>query len=153
MTAERAAAPGVAPAASRRSPPVTEIAVVAMALVLVSGIYLASSLPRQPSLAPAVILVAVAAGLLVLDGGLLARLRPFAWATFFVVARWALAAYAVIAGVLMFVFVRDGTTGGPLALLIASLALFAVTIPLILGFTVAHYAARPEAPDAGGDGH
>ncbi len=68
------------------------------------------------------------------------RVRPFAWPVFFLVFRWALVAYLVIAGLLGFVFVRDHTPGATLAVLVATLLVFAVDVPLILAFTVARYA-------------
>ena len=68
-----------------------------------------------------------------------AGLRDFAWHTFFVVAKWALLAYAVIAGILEYVFVYDGTRGGMLVLLTLSLFIFAVDIPVLFGFSVARF--------------
>ncbi len=114
-----------------------------MALVIAGGIVIAAHLPRIPGLGPSTGLTVAGAALLLVAGGMLARLRPFAWRRFFSVAGWVLLAYFVIAGILSFVFIDDGTRGGALALLMASLAIFAVDVPLILGFTVARY-ATPE---------
>jgi hypothetical protein len=69
----------------------------------------------------------------------LARTPGFNWDAFFAVAKWALLAYCVIAGMLWFVFVHDGTRGGVLAVLTLSLIVFAVHVPLLIGFTVARY--------------
>ena len=70
---------------------------------------------------------------------LLSRVRPFAWGTFFLVARWALLAYVFIAGILGFVFVYDHTRGTTLAVLILTLVVFAVDVPTIMAFTVVRY--------------
>jgi hypothetical protein len=126
----------------RRLPPVTEIGMASLALVVAGGIYLASHLPKHVPLAPAVILLAVSAALL--TGNLLAlsRVRGFAWERFFDVARWALLAYALIAGMIEYSFLRDHLSGGPLVVLTLSLVVFAVHVPVLIGFTVARF-ARP----------
>jgi hypothetical protein len=120
-------------------PPVPALSVASMALVLTSGIYLAAYLPRRAPLGPAVGLVAAAGAALVAAVALVAGLREFAWDTFFVVVKWALLAYAVIAGILEYVFVYDGTRGSMLVLLTASLVIFAVDIPVLFGFSVARF--------------
>lgn len=130
---------GVPPVASRRLPPVAELTVASLILMLSGGIYLASYLPRQPALAPAIALVGTGAALTAAATVALCRIRPFAWATFFLVGRWCLVAYAIIAGLLAFVFIYDHTGGATLAVLVATLAIFAVDVPMIIGFTVARY--------------
>lgn len=125
--------------ASGKLPPVAEIALVSVILMFIGGIYLAAQLPGHASVAAPVGLV-IAGGVLTLaDVAVLSRVRPFAWSAFFLVLRWALAAYAVIAGILIFVFVRDHTPATAMALLIASLVVFAVDVPTILAFTVARF--------------
>jgi hypothetical protein len=123
----------------RRLPPIAELTVVSLALMLASGVYLGMNLPHSPSLAPVIGMDAAGLALTVVAVGLLSRVRPFAWATFSVVARWALLAYAVIAGLLAFVFVYDHTPAATLGVLMASLAVFAVDVPMVIGFTVARY--------------
>jgi hypothetical protein len=141
--ADEAAAPA-APAAERlpaeRSlPPITALAVAALLLVVVGGIFLASHLPGHVPLGVPFAMLA-GAGLLLLGAILaLSRVRHFAWSVFFTVAGWALVAYGVIAGMLEFVFLYDGTSGGTLIVLTLSLLVYAVVIPLLLGFTVARY--------------
>jgi hypothetical protein len=71
----------------------------------------------------------------------LSRTPNFNWHAFFDVAKWALVAYAVIAGILEFVFVNDGVRGGVLVVLTLSLVVYAVHVPLLIGFTVARYQA------------
>jgi len=70
---------------------------------------------------------------------LLRRIRPFAWRTFARVYVWALLAYLVIAGMIAYVFILDGTSGAVLAVLLGMLAVYAVDIPLLLAYTVARY--------------
>jgi hypothetical protein len=124
-----------------RLPPIAEIAVASIVMMLIGGIYLAAHLPQRPSLGVPTGLV-VAGGVLTLaDMALLSRIRPFAWKPFFLVLRWSLLAYAVIAGILEFVFVFDHTPGTTLLVLTATLVVFAVDVPTILAFTVARHQA------------
>jgi hypothetical protein len=130
---------------ARRLPPVAELAVVSMALVITGGIYLVAHLPQRAPLSPAVGLLAGAGALLLADVVLVSRLRPFAWRVFFQVTGWVLVAYVVIGGLLEFTFVYDGTRGALLVVLTLSLLVFALDIPILLGFSVARYQdpARP----------
>jgi hypothetical protein len=123
----------------RRLPPVTQLGMVSLALIVAGGIYLAAHLPKHVPLAPAVILLVASVLLLLLNIGLLARVRGFAWARLLDVARWALLAYVVVAGMIEYSFLRDHVSGGPLVLLTLSLVVFAVHVPLLIGFTVARY--------------
>jgi len=127
------------PQTERRLPPVTQLGMLSLGLVLVGGIYLSAHLPEHVSLGPAVGLLAASA--LVFAGNLLAlaRVKGFAWARFFAVAKWALLAYALISGMIEYVFLRNHTSGGPLVVLTLSLVLFAVNVPVLIGFTVARY--------------
>lgn len=120
-------------------PPIPLVCVSSMALVLVSGTYLAAYLPRRAPLGPAVGLVVAACAGLVLAVAMVANLREFAWDTFLVVVKWAAFAYLVIAGILEYVFIDDGTRGTMLVLLTLSLFVFAVDIPVLLGFSVARF--------------
>ncbi|MGP8065468.1 MAG: hypothetical protein ACLP81_03705 [Acidimicrobiales bacterium] len=142
MTREEPAVPSVL---ERRLPPVAELAVGSLALMLAGGVYLAAHLPRHPPLGPVVGLLVAGAVLTSVALVLLSRLRPFAWRTFFLVARWALAAYAVITGVGVFIFVYDHTGGSTLVVLVLSLVVFAIDVPTVIAFTVARY-ERAEGP-------
>jgi hypothetical protein len=124
----------------RRLPPVTQLGMLSLALVLAGGIYLSAHLPRHVSLGPALVLLCASAALLALNLLLLARVRGFAWRRFFEVARWTLLAYALVAGMIEYVFLRNHTSGGPLVVLTLSLVLFAVQVPVLISFTVARYA-------------
>ena len=132
----------------RRLPPVAEIAVAAMALIIIGGITLASRLPRPAPLPLLIALLAAAAVLVLADVVLLARLREFAWPVFFQVAKWSLLAYSVMYGILEFTFVYDHVAGSTLVVLTLMLVVIAVDVPMLFGFSVARYAEVPEAPAA-----
>jgi hypothetical protein len=135
----------------RRLPPVTEIGMTSLALIVAGGIYLSAHLPKHVPLAPAIALLCASALLLAINLALLARVQGFAWGRFFQVAKWALLAYAITAGMIEFAFVRDHLAGGPLIVLTLSLVVYAVHVPVLIAFTVARYAdsesePRPDAP-------
>jgi hypothetical protein len=96
----------------RRLPPVTQIGMTSLALIVAGGIYLAAHLPHHVPLGPAV----------------------------------ALLAYVIIAGMIEYSFLRDHITGGVLVVLTLSLVVFAVHVPVLIGFTVARY-YEPDARD------
>jgi len=111
-----------------------------LALIVAGGIYLSAHLPEHVPLGPAVALLAISALLLVGNIVALSRVRDFAWDRFFSVARWSLLAYAVIAGMILYAFLEDHIRGGTLVVLTLSLVVFAIHVPMLVGFTVARYA-------------
>ena len=123
----------------QRLPPVTAIGMTSLALIVAGGIYLASHIPQHVPLVPAVVLLALSAALLATNLVLLLRVRGFARERFFQVARWALLAYAITAGMILYAFLRDGLSGGTLVVLTLSLVVYAVHVPMLIGFTVARY--------------
>ena len=123
----------------QRLPPVTAIGMTSLALIVAGGIYLASHIPQHVPLVPAVVLLALSAALLVTNLVLLLRVRGFARERFFQVARWALLAYGITAGMILYAFLRDGLSGGTLVVLTLSLVVYAVHVPMLIGFTVARY--------------
>jgi hypothetical protein len=131
---EAAAAPD-----ERRLPPIQPIAVATIVLIVIGGIYTAAHLPRHVPQGPTIALLAAAVALLATNVVLLARIKPFAWRIFRLVTAWVFAAYIVIAGMLEYVFVYDHTRGTQLLILTGMLVVFAVNIPLLLGFSVARY--------------
>jgi hypothetical protein len=133
----------------QKLPPVTQVAMVSLALIVAGGIYLSAHIPQQVPLAPAVILLALSAGLMVFNLISLTRVKNFAWDRFFEVSRWALLAYTVTAGLILFVFIRDSVSGGTLVVLTLSLVVYAVHVPMLIGFTVARYADSGPAPAPG----
>lgn len=130
---------GTAADTSQRLPPITQLAIASMILVVIGGIYLAAYLPHAAPLGLPIALVAVAILLMFGNVAALTRVREFAWGAFFLVGRWTLLAYAVIAGMLEYVFVTDGTRGGALVVLTLMLIVYAIDIPLLLAFSVARY--------------
>jgi hypothetical protein len=120
-------------------PPVTELGVVSMALIVAGGISIASKLPGEVPLTLPVLFLAASSVVMVANVVVLSRVAGFNWEAFFDVAKWALVAYAVIAGMLEFVFLHNGTSGGVLVVLTLSLVVYAVHVPLLIGFTVARY--------------
>ena len=133
---------------AQRLPPVTELGVVSMALIVAGGISIAVRLPGHVPLGLPVAFLAASALVLAANVAALARVPGFNWVAFFGVARWALLAYLVIAGMLEYIFVNDGTRGGVLVVLTLSLVVYAVHVPLLIGFTVARYQPRPGAAAA-----
>lgn len=125
-------------------PPVTQVAMTSMALIIAAGIYLSANLPEHVSLAPAVILLALSAALMAFNVFSITRVRDFAWDRFFAVAKWSLLAYVVIGGMIEFVFVHNHTSGSTLVVLTLSLLIFAIHVPVLMGFTVARYYVRSE---------
>ena len=89
----------------RELPPVTQLAMASLALIVAGGIYLSAHLPRHVPLGPAVALLAASA-LLLGNVVVLSRVKDFAWDRFFAVARWSLLAYVVIAGMIEYAFLR-----------------------------------------------
>lgn len=124
---------------TRALPPVTPLATTSLALVVIGGIYLAAHLPQRVPLAPAVVLLAASALLLAVNLALLIRVKDFAWTRFLTVGRWALLAYIVTAGMIEYVFLRDGVRGGPLVVLTLSIVVYAIHVPVLIAFTVARY--------------
>jgi hypothetical protein len=123
----------------RRLPPVTQLGMASLALIVAGGIYLSAHLPNHVPLGPAIALLAASALLLIGNLVALRRVDGFPWARFAEVARWALLAYGVTAGMIEYAFVRNHLSGGPLIVLTLSLVVYAVHVPMLIGFTVARY--------------
>jgi hypothetical protein len=133
----------------RRLPPVTQLGMLSLGLIVAAVIYLSAHLPQHVPLAPAIALLAASALLLAGTVVALARTLGFAWARFLEVAKWALLAYSIIAGMIEYVFLRNHTSGGPLIVMTLSLLVFALTVPVLIGFTVARYAEPEEQASDG----
>jgi hypothetical protein len=123
----------------RALPPVTELGVASMALIVAGGISIAAKLPNDVRLTLPILFLAASSLVMAANLVALSRVEGFNWDAFFDVAKWALVAYAVIAGILELVFVHDGVRGGVLVVLTLSLVVYAVHVPLLIGFTVARY--------------
>ena len=123
----------------QRLPPVTQIGMASLALIVAGGVYLSANITGDISLTPAVVLLALSFLLLVGNLVALARVRDFNRARFLEVAKWALLAYAITAGMIEYTFLRNDLSGGPLVVLTLSLVVYAVHVPMLIGFTVARY--------------
>jgi hypothetical protein len=123
----------------RRLPPVTQVGMASLALIVAAGIYLSAHLPNHVSLGPAIALLGASALLLAGNLAALARVHGFPWRRFFEIARWALVAYVIITGMIEYAFLRNHLSGGPLVVLTLSLVVFAAHVPVLIGFTVARY--------------
>jgi hypothetical protein len=124
----------------RRLPPVTQLGMLSLALIVAGGIYLSAHLPEHVPLGPAWALLAASVLVLAVNIVALSRVRDFAWERFFQVGKWSLLAYVVIAGMIEYVFLRNHLSGGALVVLTLSLVVFAVHVPILVGYTVARYA-------------
>jgi hypothetical protein len=131
----------------QRLPPVTEVAMTSLALIVAGGIYLSAHIPSHVPLTPAVILLILSALLMTGNVVSLTRVHGFAWDRFFAVARWALLAYVVTAGLIAYVFLRNHLHGGAVVVLLLSLVVYAVHVPTLIGFTVARY-SDPEVVES-----
>jgi hypothetical protein len=127
--------------ADRHVPPVTALGMVVVAFVAAGVSYLAAYLPRHAPLGPAIACLVAAVAVLVAMAVLLVRQPEFAWRRFFQVAGWGLLAYVVIAGMIEYAFIYDQTRGPVLVIMTLMLATFTVTVPILLGFTVARFQA------------
>jgi hypothetical protein len=123
----------------QKLPPVTELGMASLALIVAGGIYLSAHLPRHVPLGPAVALLVASALLLVGNLLALSRVKGFAWGRFVDVGKWALLAYALTAGLIEYSFLQNGLRGGALVVLSLSLVVYAVHVPMLIGFTVARY--------------
>jgi hypothetical protein len=128
---------------ARRLPPITQLEVGALGLVIVGGVYMASYFPRRPPLGLPIALLAASAAAFAIGVVLLAGVGDFAWDTFFLVGRWALLAYLFQAGMIEFAFVHNHASGAPLVVVTLMLVMFAITIPTVIAFTVARYQVVP----------
>jgi hypothetical protein len=128
-----------APSAERPLPPVTQLAMASLSLIVAGGIYLSAHLPRHVPIGPAVALLVASVLVLAANIFALSRVKDFDWPRFFEVGKWSLLAYVVIAGMIEYVFLRNHVRGGTLVVLTLSLVVFAVHVPMLVGFTVARY--------------
>jgi hypothetical protein len=129
----------------QRLPPIAQLGAGTLGLSLIAAIIITSKIPSDPPLAITVPLLVAAALSLLAAVVLLARIPGFAWDKFFLVAKWSLLGYIVIAGMIEFAFLHDNTPNTTLVAMSAMLALFAIDVPMLLGFSVARYADSTNA--------
>lgn len=125
-------------------PPVAQVGVVALTLIVVGGIYLSAQYPTHVSLLFPAALVTVAAALVVFNLISLIGSKILARDVFFRIGKWALLAYVIIAGMLEYVFVLDGIRGRGLILFSSMLFIFAIDVPMIIAFTVASFQSHAD---------
>jgi hypothetical protein len=123
----------------QKLPPVTQVGMASLGLIVSGGIYLSAHLPNEVPLGPAVGLLVASALMLVGNLVALSRVKDFAWPRFFAIGKWALLAYGITAGLIEYAFVRNDLSGGPLVVLTLSLVVYAVHVPMLIAFTVARY--------------
>jgi hypothetical protein len=126
--------------ANRAYPPVAWLSTGALAFVIIGGILMASYAPRKAPLGVAAALLVAGALLLVSAGVVLVGLKDFSRKTFLMVFKWAIFADLVTAAMIEFAFVRDHTSGASLLIVTCMLAVFTLSVPTTIAFTVARYA-------------
>jgi hypothetical protein len=129
-----------ASSANRTYPPVAWLSTGALAFVIVGGIIMASYAPRKAPLGVATALLVAGALLLASAGVVLVGLKDFSRKTFLMVFKWAIYADLVTAAMIEFAFVRDHTNGTSLLIVTCMLAVFTLSVPTTIAFTVARYA-------------
>jgi hypothetical protein len=129
-----------------RFPPTVALTMASLAAVIVSGVWLGSHAPRPTPLGLPVVLLVVAVILWLVGVVLLTRVPDFPWVTFANVARWALLAYVIAAGMIAFAFVKNEVRGSTLAVVLGSLVMFALDVPTLIATTVARDANAPPGP-------
>lgn len=128
-----------APTAERKLPPIAEICVVVLISMVIGGVYVAAHLPAHVAMTLPTILIMLAGVLLLANMVLLSRVPNFAWGSFFKVARWTVLAEGIVAGLLEYVFIFDGTRGSVLLLISSALIIFVLDLSVLFGFSVARY--------------
>jgi hypothetical protein len=125
--------------ADQKFPKAVETVTLSLAAVVVGGVWLGSHAPRRPPMALPTVLLVVSAVLLSAGVVMITRVADFSWNTFVRVGRWALLAYVIAAGMIEFAFLRNHTSGAPLAVVTGLLVVFALDVPFLIATTVARY--------------
>lgn len=125
--------------ADQKFPKAVETVTLSLAAVVVGGVWLGSHAPRRPPMALPTVLLIVSAVLLSAGVVMITRVADFSWNTFVRVGRWALLAYVIAAGMIEFAFLRNHTSGAPLAVVTGLLVVFALDVPFLIATTVARY--------------
>lgn len=123
----------------RKFPPIAQICVIALIAMVIGGVYVAAHLPAHVSMALPTALIALSGAMLLISVVMLSRIPNFAWRSFFKVAKWTSLAEGIIAGMLEYIFVFDGTRGGVLLLMSSALIIFVLILSVLFGFSVAQF--------------
>ena len=127
------------PSVERKYPPIAQISFVALVSMVIGGVYVAAHLPGHVSMTLPTILIIFSGVLLLANMVLLSRIPIFAWQSFFKVAKWTFLAEGIIAGMLEYIFVFDGTRGAVLVLMTSALIIFVLDLSVLFGFSVAQF--------------
>lgn len=128
-----------APTVEKRFPPISEICVAVLIFMVIGGVYVAAHLPAHVAMTLPTVLITLAGLLLLANVWLLSRIPAFAWQSFFKVARWTFLAEGIVAGILEYIFIFDGTRGSVLMLMSSALIIFVLDLSVLFGFSVARY--------------
>ncbi|MGB3411044.1 MAG: hypothetical protein WBA45_07580 [Microthrixaceae bacterium] len=123
----------------RKVPPVIPVAMLGLTLAIVAGILVIAQIGEEPALTLPTIFVAGAVLLEIIAIIMAATIRPFAWAQFAVVFRWALLAYVLQSSIIEWSFIINDVPGRPLAVLTVGIVVFATVVPVMIAFTAARY--------------
>ena len=123
--------------------PIRLFAIGSLVCAILSAGILAAYAPRPAPLGPSEgFLIGSVVLLLATVAGLVLR-RNFAWSRFFAVAKYVVLMTVVISAMLEYIFVFDGMRGGALAIMSIVLAITAIDIPILWGFSVARHERVP----------
>ena len=122
-------------------PKAVELVSLSLACSMVGGIWLGShaSPKAEHSLTLPTALLIAGGVLMVVGVAMVARVKGFAWNTWMRVAKWALLAYVIESGMILYAFVHNDVRGSTLAVVIGLIALFAIEVPFLIATTVARY--------------
>ena len=122
-------------------PKAVEASTLSLACVLIGGIWLGShASPKSDHslMLPTVLLIASVV-LFLAAMAMITRVKDFAWKTWVTLGKWALLAYVLEGGMILFAFVHNHVRGNTLAVVIGSLAMFMINVPFLIATTVARY--------------
>jgi len=123
----------------RKLRPVVGVAMAALTLAITGGILVVAQIGEEPDLVVPSVLMGAAIVLEIAAIVMLTAIRPFAWARFTQVFRWALLAYVLQSAIIEWSFIKNDVPGRPLAVLSIGLVVFSTAVPIMIAFTVARY--------------
>lgn len=139
-TSEATSATSTVSAMDKPFPRAIEVATLALACVIVGGVWLGShATTKDASVTFPTVLMIVAAVLLIVAVLMVTRVKDFSWNAFSRVGRWALLAYCISAGMIEFAFVHNDAPDNVLKVVTGMLVIFALVVPFLIATTVARY--------------
>ncbi len=118
-------------------PPCETFATLSLSFVVIGGITMAAYSPDTAPFTLSGTLLGIALLVFVINAFLIAKVFHEIKSVFIKVAKWMILVEVIVSGLLFYVFYLDGTRSTSLVILTAFLALFALNIPIIVGYTVA----------------